>query len=116
MNKESVPGSDGFGAFFFQTYWDIVAQDVIDVTLQFFSAGWILLNFNSSNIVLIPKSKYDFLQKQDIQHSLLILPSKFCIIKCQHVILPLHLCVISARTIMKLCHTIFVNVHMLSRY
>ncbi|XP_058768431.1 uncharacterized protein LOC131642172 [Vicia villosa] len=57
MNKESAPGPYGFGSFFFLTYWDIVAQDVIDEIIQFFRSGWIIPNFNSNSIVLIPKSK-----------------------------------------------------------
>ncbi|CAJ2645555.1 unnamed protein product [Trifolium pratense] len=56
MNKDGAPGPDGFGAIFYQTYWDIIANDVYKAVLQFFSNGWILPNYNSNNVVLIPKS------------------------------------------------------------
>jgi hypothetical protein len=56
MNKDGAPGPDGFGAFFFQTYWEIVHKDVEDVVLQFFNTGWLLPNFNANNVILIPKS------------------------------------------------------------
>ena len=55
LNKDCAPGPDGFGALFFQTYWSIIKLDVTKAVLQFFSTGWILPNFNSNNIVLIPK-------------------------------------------------------------
>jgi hypothetical protein len=42
LNKDSAPGPDGFGAFFFQNYWDIVKNDVTNAVLQFFSSSWIL--------------------------------------------------------------------------
>ncbi|MCH85398.1 RNA-directed DNA polymerase (Reverse transcriptase), partial [Trifolium medium] len=41
LNKDGAPGPDGFGAFFYQTYWDIVHKDVEDAVLEFFSTGWI---------------------------------------------------------------------------
>ncbi|MCI16088.1 RNA-directed DNA polymerase (Reverse transcriptase), partial [Trifolium medium] len=56
MNKDGAPGPDGFGAVFYQTFWDIIANDVYKAVLQFFSTGWILPNYNSNNVVLIPKS------------------------------------------------------------
>jgi exonuclease III len=56
LNKDGAPGPDGFGAFFFQNYWDIVHKDVEDAVLQFFHTGWILPNFNANNVILIPKS------------------------------------------------------------
>ncbi|KAK2443571.1 hypothetical protein QL285_014660 [Trifolium repens] len=37
LNKDSAPGPDGFGAIFFQTYWDIIKLDVIKAVLQFFT-------------------------------------------------------------------------------
>jgi hypothetical protein len=56
LNKDSALGPDGFGAFFFQHYWDIVKNAVIDAVLQFFSSGWILPGYNSNIIALLPKS------------------------------------------------------------
>jgi hypothetical protein len=56
LNKDGAPGPDGFGAFFFQTYWEIVHKDVEDAVLQFFNTGWLLPNFNANNVILIPKS------------------------------------------------------------
>ena len=55
LKKDSAPGPDRFGANFYQTYWDIVKNDVINVVLEFFTKDWLLPNFNSNTIVLIPK-------------------------------------------------------------
>lgn len=63
LNKEGAPGPDGFGAFFFQTYWDIVQNDVVNDVLQFFTTGWMLPNFNSNTIILIPKSSADSIEQ-----------------------------------------------------
>ncbi|GAU22700.1 hypothetical protein TSUD_138230 [Trifolium subterraneum] len=56
LNKDSAPGPDGFGAFFYQHYWDIVKNDVINAVLEFFTTSWILPGFNSNIIALLPKS------------------------------------------------------------
>jgi len=56
LNKDSAPGPDGFGAFFFQTYWDVVHKEVIDAVLQFFISGWLLPNYNANTLILITKS------------------------------------------------------------
>jgi hypothetical protein len=40
---------------FFQSYWDIVGNDVFNSISQFFRSGWILPNLNSNLVVLIPK-------------------------------------------------------------
>ncbi|MCH90331.1 RNA-directed DNA polymerase (Reverse transcriptase), partial [Trifolium medium] len=55
MNKDEAPGPDGFGAFFFQTYWDIIKIDVVNAVLEFFNFNRIMPNFNSNTVVLIPK-------------------------------------------------------------
>jgi hypothetical protein len=55
LNNDSAPGPDGFGACFFQSYWDIVKQDVINAVLHFFTTAWLSPNFNSNTLVLIPK-------------------------------------------------------------
>jgi hypothetical protein len=56
LNKDSAPGPDGFGAFFFQHYWDIVHKEVVNAVIEFFSTGWILPGFNSNIIALLPKT------------------------------------------------------------
>ncbi|PNX79615.1 ribonuclease H, partial [Trifolium pratense] len=56
LNKDSAPGPDGFGAFFFQHYWEIVKIDVFNAVLEFFTTSWILPGFNSNIITLLPKT------------------------------------------------------------
>jgi len=56
LNKDSAPGPDGYGAYFYQFFWNIVKEDVYKVVLQFFSFGWILPGYNSNIIALLPKS------------------------------------------------------------
>jgi hypothetical protein len=57
LNKDSAPGPDGYGAFFYQTYWEIIHQDVVNVVLQFFTSGWIMPNFNYNTLILVPKTQ-----------------------------------------------------------
>jgi len=33
MNKDGSPGPDGFGAFFYQTFWEVIKNDVTNVVL-----------------------------------------------------------------------------------
>lgn len=56
LNKEGAPGPDGFGAIFFQTYWDIVKMDVHNAVKEFFITSWMMPNYNANNLILIPKS------------------------------------------------------------
>jgi hypothetical protein len=56
LNGDSAPGPDGFGAYFFQHYWDIVSTDVINAVLEFFTTSWILPGYNSNIIALLPKT------------------------------------------------------------
>jgi hypothetical protein len=56
LNKDSAPGPDDFGVVFFQSYWDIIKSDVEKTVIQFFTSGWILPNFNSNIVALIPKT------------------------------------------------------------
>jgi len=55
LNKDGAPGPDGFGAFFFQTYCDIIQKDF---THAIFCNSWILPNFNANTLILIPKHPY----------------------------------------------------------
>ena len=55
LNGDGAPGPDGFGGHFFQTFWDIVAPDVIQSVQDFFITGVLAPNLNSNLIVLILK-------------------------------------------------------------
>jgi len=55
LNHDGAPGPDGFGACFFQAYWDIIHVDVYKAVLEFFQNGWLPPNFNANTLVLIPK-------------------------------------------------------------
>ena len=56
LNKDSAPGPDGYGAYFYQFYWEIIQEDVFKAVLEFFSSGWILPGFNSNIIAILPKT------------------------------------------------------------
>lgn len=55
LNPNSAPRPDGFGGGFFQTFWDIIKDDLVKVVLEFFTTNWILPSFNSNSIMRIPK-------------------------------------------------------------
>jgi hypothetical protein len=56
LNRDSVPGHDGFGAYFFQFYWDIIKDDVFKAVTEFFTSSWILPGYNSNINALLPKT------------------------------------------------------------
>lgn len=71
LNKDGAPGPDGFGAFFFQTYWDIIRSEVESATLQFFKQSYLLPNFNANTLACCLRSRepihwdnFDLLQWQ----------------------------------------------------
>ena len=51
------PGPNGFNGFFYQKYWEIVRNDVIEAVKGFFRTGRMLRELNVIEIVLIPKVK-----------------------------------------------------------
>lgn len=55
MASEKVPGPDGFSMAFFQCYWDIVKQDVMEVLHHFHTYGSFHKSINVTFIALIPK-------------------------------------------------------------
>jgi hypothetical protein len=55
LNKEGAPRPDGFGAFFYHTYWDILHHDVVNVVTEFFTTSCLMPNFNANTLILIPK-------------------------------------------------------------
>ena len=56
LNKEGAPCPDGFGAIFFQSFWDIVKTDVHNAIKEFFITSWLMPNYNANTIILIPKT------------------------------------------------------------
>ncbi|XP_062013995.1 uncharacterized protein LOC133730414 [Rosa rugosa] len=55
MNPTKSPGPDGLPAVFYQKFWGIVGQDVLDVCLNFLNGNGTVAEINNSLITLIPK-------------------------------------------------------------
>jgi hypothetical protein len=53
LNKS--PGPDGMIGLFYKTYWQIVKSSVVPSVQSFFWGGFMLKEFNHTNIALIPK-------------------------------------------------------------
>jgi len=55
MDPHKAPGSDGFGASFFQDHW-VIIQDLLCTAIKdFFHSGKLLKEVNHTLITLIPK-------------------------------------------------------------
>lgn len=57
MGPLKAPGSDGFPGLFFQSYWDVVGNDIFEAVQSFFQEGILLREWNHTNVTLIPKEK-----------------------------------------------------------
>ncbi|XP_074315672.1 uncharacterized protein LOC141651878 [Silene latifolia] len=57
MHPLKAPGLDGINVLFYQTYWHIVGNSVIQMVLDILRGAPILDNLNKTLIVLIPKKK-----------------------------------------------------------
>lgn len=57
INPNRTPEPDGFGAGFFQNYWDLIGGELVDCIKDFFQHGKILKEFNHTFSTLIPKMK-----------------------------------------------------------
>lgn len=57
MQPDKSPGIDGFNPCFFQVYWPIVKQDVVEFCKNFFDHGVLPDNVNRTLVCLIPKVK-----------------------------------------------------------
>lgn len=57
MDPDKAPGPDGFNAYFYQSNWDILKDDVIKAVKSFFTSGTLLKQLNHTFLSLIPKLK-----------------------------------------------------------
>ncbi|KAL0307119.1 UNVERIFIED_CONTAM: hypothetical protein Sradi_6129200, partial [Sesamum radiatum] len=56
IDPDSVAGPDGFGAVFFHTCWEIIAEDVFGAVTEFFRGEQMPKGFTATTISLIPKT------------------------------------------------------------
>lgn len=56
LKSEYALRPDGFVAFFYQHYWEIIIFDILNIVNHFFLRDWILPHYNANTIVLIPKT------------------------------------------------------------
>lgn len=57
MHPSKFPGPDGIHVRFYQTYWDVVGEDIIKIILACLHGEADIVNLNDTSIVLIPKVK-----------------------------------------------------------
>lgn len=55
LGGEKAPGPDGFQAFFFQFFWDVLGEELLAVVEESRFRGFVLKEFNCTLVVLIPK-------------------------------------------------------------
>ena len=57
LHPTKSPGPDGMSALFFQKYWNIVGNNVINLVLNVLNSDMPMVEINNTNIALIPKNK-----------------------------------------------------------
>ena len=55
LGPSKAPGPNGFPAFSYQEFWQIVKQDVCNSVQAFFHSGSLLKSLNQTYLTLIPK-------------------------------------------------------------
>ena len=55
MNGDKAPGPDGFTVAFWQSSWEIVKEDVLDMFKEFYDQNSFIKSLNHTFLVLIPK-------------------------------------------------------------
>jgi hypothetical protein len=57
MKKNKAPGPDGFPAEFYQTFWEIIKMDMLDMFVSFQRGELPLFHLNFGTIILLPKKE-----------------------------------------------------------
>lgn len=55
IHPDKAPGPDGFSAGFYQSFWDIIGQDVCMDIRRFFESSFLSQRLNETHIRMIPK-------------------------------------------------------------
>jgi hypothetical protein len=55
MGSDKAPGSDDFSMIFYQTYWDVVKDDIFSMFTDFYNGTLDIAKLNRVIIYLIPK-------------------------------------------------------------
>ena len=55
MNGDKAPGSDGFTMAFWQSCWDFVKEEILDMFKEFHEQNSFLKSLNNTFLVLLPK-------------------------------------------------------------
>ena len=55
MNSDKAPGLDGFRVAFWQTCWDFVKEEIVDLFKEFYDQRSFAKRLNTTFLVLIPK-------------------------------------------------------------
>ena len=55
MHPTKAPGPDGMSAIFYQKYWDVIGNDIINTILNVLNSNASVAPLNQTNIALIPK-------------------------------------------------------------
>ena len=55
MNGDKAPGSDGFTLAFWQSCWEFIKEEIIEMFKEFYEHSSFLKSLNNTFLVLIPK-------------------------------------------------------------
>jgi hypothetical protein len=59
MEKNKAPGPDGFPAEFYQTFWEMLKDDLMSMFKAFYKGELPLYHLNFGTIILLPKKEND---------------------------------------------------------
>lgn len=57
LNGDSAGGPDGFTGLFYQSCWEIIGEDIVQMVLSFFCGQQLPKSVTHTNLVLLPKKK-----------------------------------------------------------
>lgn len=55
INPDKAPGPDGFSVGFYQSFWDVIGEDIYKDIRSFFETSYLQPRQNETHVRLIPK-------------------------------------------------------------